>query len=66
MWLAWDRERNRCIGVEVGKRNVEPGKPLWKQFNLFEGSTVFTDYFPAYESIVENVTYVIGKAYIVD
>ena len=63
VWLALDRLGKRCIGIEVGKRNTETGKRLWKQLNLFEGSTVFTDYFPAYNSIVENVCHVVGKAY---
>ena len=47
----------------LGRRNTQTGKGLWKQLNLFEGSTVFTDYFPAYDSIVEGVTHVVGKAY---
>ena len=63
MWLAWDREKKRCVGVELGQRNAATGKALWKQLNLFEGSTVFSDYFPAYSSIVEGVSHVVGKAY---
>ena len=54
VWLAWDRQQKRCVGVELGRRNTQTGKGLWKQLNLFEGSTVFTDDFPAYDSIVEG------------
>ncbi|XVJ51335.1 MAG: IS1 family transposase [Vampirovibrio sp.] len=61
--MAWDRQQKRCVGVELGRRNTQTGKSLWKQLNLFEGSTVFTDYFPAYDSIVEGVTNVVGNAY---
>ncbi|MFM7469463.1 MAG: IS1 family transposase [Vampirovibrionales bacterium] len=63
VWLAWDRQQKRCVGVELGRRNTETGKRLWKQLNLFEGSTVFTDYLPAYDAIVTGARHVVGKAY---
>lgn len=62
VWLAWDREQKRCLGVELGQRNISTGKKLWNQLQLFEIDKVCSDYFPAYPAIVEHPNHTITKA----
>lgn len=62
IWLAWDRERKRCCGVQLGRRNVQTGKKLWQQLNLFETALVCTDYYPVYSGIVPKQQHVVTKA----
>jgi insertion element IS1 protein InsB len=62
LWLAWDREQKRCVGAQLGNRNIATGKHLWQQLNLFEIERVCTDYFPACPAIVKHPNHVITKA----
>ena len=62
MWLAYDRERKRACGVQLGQRNIQTGQKLWQQLQLFEIKQACTDYYPAYGQIVPPDLHVVTKA----
>jgi insertion element IS1 protein InsB len=52
VWLAYDREGKKACGSQLGRRDIQTGKALWNQLQLFEIENVCTDYYPAYRHIV--------------
>jgi len=62
VWLAWDREGKRCLGVQLGSRNVKTGQKLWEQLSLFEIEQVCSDYYPAYAAVVDHPNHIVTKA----
>ena len=62
MWLAVDRAGKKVLGFTLGDRSCRTGKRLYGLLSGLEVASYYTDYWPAYDSILRAEHHVKSKA----